>query len=150
MWGGEGRRARHWDPSRRTGEQMPTCEPRRRTCRRPALLPETRGAPRPCPDPDSSRGARTQSDPATLQAGRPRDSTSGWILHQSAAVALSRLSCPGDPEWLVLPGEPLGAAMLTSCPSLPPPPLAPKTLSGQNQGRGGSDASPYPARSIQT
>lgn len=114
------------------------------------LLPETRGAPRPCPDPDSPRGARTQSDPAALQAGRPRDSTSGWILHQSAAVALSRLSCPGDPEWLVLPREPLGAAMLTSCPSLPPPPLSRKTLSAQNQGRGGSDASPCPARSIQT
>lgn len=61
------------------------------------LLPETRGAPRPGPDPDSPRGARTQSDLAALQAGSPRDSTSGWILHQGAAVALSRLSCPDDP-----------------------------------------------------
>lgn len=56
------------------------------------LLPETRGAPRPCQDPDSPRGARTQCDLAGRETWRY-----GWILQQSAAVALSRLSCPGDP-----------------------------------------------------
>lgn len=61
------------------------------------LLPETSSAPRLCPDPDSPRGARTQSYLGALQARRPRDSTSGWILHPNAAGALSRLSCPGDP-----------------------------------------------------
>lgn len=75
----EARQVRRWDPSRGTCEPIPTCEPHRRTCRRRAAPPgnATRGAPRPCPDPDSLLGARTHSDLAALQAGRPRDSTSG-------------------------------------------------------------------------
>lgn len=73
------RQVRRWDPSRGTCEPIPTCEQHRRTCRGPAAPPgnATRGAPRPCPDPNSLLGARTHSDLAALQAGRPRDSTSG-------------------------------------------------------------------------
>lgn len=58
LGGGEGRRARRWDPSRGTCEQMPTCEPRRRTCRRPAAPPGNARCAPPLPGPRQlARGA---------------------------------------------------------------------------------------------
>lgn len=114
------------------------------------LLPETRGGPRPCPDPDSPRGARTQSDPAALQARRPRDSTSGWILHQSAAVVLSRLSCPGDPTQSGQLSPESHRGQQSCVPHSHHLPHAPQDPFRTKSRLGGADANPHPARSIQT
>lgn len=106
------------------------------------LLPETSGEPRPARTPTACEGC---GPTATLRPNSPGDP---GIARPGGSTRALLLLCPASPILVARPrvasspGRATGGSNVDVV-SLTP---TPKTLPGQDQGRGGADTSPHPAR----
>lgn len=156
--GGEAWRARRWDPSRgdlRANAYLGAAPPHLPQAGRSSRKRAARPAPARTPTAPEGRGPR-----ATLRPYRPGDPGIARPGGSSTRTLLEL--CPASPVLVTRPRvassprRPTGGSNVVSLtptaslsgPPTPAPP--PKTLLRQNQGRRGADASPHPARSIQT